>query len=162
MAGDKRLTESISLRKISAADESFLRGLYLSTREREMANFPLSDDQKAAFIAMQFAAQTSHYASSYPNAEFSIIEYGDVPVGRITVDRAQLEICLVDIALQPEFQRQEIGRSLIEMLQSEAREAGQSLRLHVEITNTARRLYDRLGFTEVGNDGVYCEMLWQA
>ena len=46
-------------------------------------------------------------------------------------------------------------------LQSEAAAAGKSLRIHVERFNPALRLYERLGFRQIDDRGVYLFMEWR-
>jgi hypothetical protein len=45
-------------------------------------------------------------------------------------------------------------------LQSEAAAAGKPLRIHVERFNPALRLYERLGFRQIDDRGVYLFMEW--
>ena len=45
-------------------------------------------------------------------------------------------------------------------IQREAAAAGKTLSIHVEKNNPARRLYDRLGFREINDVGVYLLMEW--
>jgi hypothetical protein len=58
----------VALRPVTPQDESFLEGLYASTRERQLALVPWDDDQKRAFVRSQFAAQSSHYTQQFPDA----------------------------------------------------------------------------------------------
>ncbi|MCP4663054.1 MAG: GNAT family N-acetyltransferase [bacterium] len=48
----------------------------------------------------------------------------------------------------------------IRYLLTEAEEAGKPVRIHVERFNPAMRLYERLGFTQVDDQGVYYLMEW--
>ena len=61
----------------------------------------------------------------------------------------------MDIALLPEHRGAGIGAQLLRELQEEARSAGKSLTIHVERFNPALRLYERLGFRQVEDKGVY-------
>jgi ribosomal protein S18 acetylase RimI-like enzyme len=51
---------------------------------------------------------------------------------------------------------------LLRELQEEARASGKSLTIHVERFNRALGLYQRLGFREVEDKGVYLLMRWSA
>jgi ribosomal protein S18 acetylase RimI-like enzyme len=44
---------------------------------------------------------------------------------------------------------------------AEASQVGKPMRLHVEFFNRALRLYERLGFSKIGEIGVYYEMEWR-
>ena len=51
-----------------------------------------------------------------------------------------------------------IGTALVTELFAEADASGRSVSIHVETNNPARRLYERLGFQDVGEHGVYVLM----
>ena len=54
-----------------------------------------------------------------------------------------------------QFPNAGLGSALLGELLAEADRAGKPVRLHVEPFNPALRLYQRLGFTHVGDAGVY-------
>ena len=142
-------------------DDSFLLQVYASTRADEMALVNWSDEQKISFLQMQFNAQRQHYLSYYPHAEYSLICRPDnLPIGRMILDRSDDEILLMDIALLPEYRNAGIGEHLMRDLQNEARTKGKPIRLHVEMFNRARHLYERLGFSTIGENGIYLKMEW--
>ncbi len=151
----------VSLRPVCAEDADFLRAVYAATRMEELALTDWSDAQKAAFCRQQFEAQDSHYRAHYPTAEYSVIERGGIGIGRLYVDRWEKEIRIMDIALLPEARGANIGTKLLTELQAQAATEGKSLTIHVENFNLARRLYERLGFREIENKGVYVLMAWR-
>lgn len=150
-----------SLRPITPEDASFLAGLYASTRTEELAQTNWSEEQKAMFCRMQFAAQTADYQKNYPAASFQIIERGGVAAGRLLVMRSDDAVHVIDIALLPEHRGAGIGTKLLKELQAEARTAGKKVSIYVERFNPARRLYDRLGFKQVEEKEVYLLMEWK-
>lgn len=150
----------VSLRPINPADTSFLARVYASSRAEELAVTSWPDELKADFCRRQFDAQSAYYASNYPGASFQIIERDGWPVGRLYVDHWEKEIRIVDITLLPEFRDSGIGTKLLRELQDEARRAGKSLTIHVERFNRALALYQRLGFEQVEDKGVYLLMEW--
>ena len=147
-----------TLRVSTPDDEEFLFAVYASTREEELRLWGWDDNQKRAFLEMQFRGQSQQYGLCYPQADSSIILFGDHPVGRFLVDRSGPEIMLVDIALLPEYRNRRIGTTLIQSLLQEATGAKKNVALHVLRGSAAARLYERLGFTKVDEDGVYLEM----
>lgn len=151
----------ISLRPITPGDESFLASLYASTRTKELAQTNWSEEQKAMFCRMQFNAQTTDYQRNYPDASFDIIERNGVAAGRLLVLRTDEKIHVIDIALLPEHRGAGIGTKFLKELQDEAKAAGKPLSIHVEQFNPARRLYERLGFQQVEEKGVYLLMEWK-
>jgi ribosomal protein S18 acetylase RimI-like enzyme len=146
------------LRPARAEDRDFLLRVYASTREEELRGVDWSDEEKAAFVAMQFEAQDSYYREHYDPATFDVIEADGEPAGRFYVARWEDEIRIVDIALLPEHRGRGIGTALLRALLDEAAEAGKRLSIHVELNNPARRLYERLGFAPVEERGVYVLM----
>jgi GNAT superfamily N-acetyltransferase len=150
------------LRTARPEDEQFLRAVYASTRAVELARVLWSNEQKRAFTDMQFAAQDADYRRNYPDAQYSIIEVQGVPAGRLYVDRCSKEIRIIDIALIPEHRRTGIGTKLLRALQDEARAAGKTLTIHVEKFNPALRLYQRFGFRQIEDKGVYLFLEWNS
>ncbi len=150
----------VSLRPITPEDEEFLARVYASSRADELAVTGWSDELKADFCRRQFDAQSAYYGENYPGAAFQVIERDGWPVGRLYVDRWEKEIRIVDITLLPEARGTGIGTKLLRELQEEARAAGKSLTIHVERFNRALQLYQRLGFQEIEDKGVYLLMKW--
>ena len=122
---------------------------------------PWDDAQKAAFVRMQFDAQHAYYQEQYAGASFDIILVGEQPAGRLYFERTAKEFRIIDIALLPEFCNRGIGTTLLHGLQAEAAAAGKPLRIHVERFNPALRLYERLGFRQIDDRGVYLFMEWR-
>ena len=151
---------SLRLRPITPADDSFLAGLYASTRAEELAVTDWSEEDKAVFCRRQFDAQTAHYRENYPSAILQVVERGGVSIGRLYVARWEREIRIMDIALLPEHRGSGIGTQLLRELQDEARSGGKTLTIHVERFNSALRLYERLGFKQVEDKGVYLLLQW--
>lgn len=151
----------ISLRTTRTTDEAFLAQLYASTRADEMALMGWDAAQSAAFLRMQHQAQTQSYRMQLPAALWQIVLSDETPIGQLVTDRSEREILLVDIALMPDYRNRGIGAALIQALQAEAAHAGQSVLLHVQVTNPARRLYQRLGFVQEGCDDFYLTLRWR-
>ena len=152
---------SITLRPIRQEDQPFLVAVYASTREQELVALPWADAQKAAFLQMQFDAQHAQYQEYYAGATFDVILVENTPAGRLYVMRAGEEIRIVDIALLPDYCNRGIGTTLLRGLQSEAAATGKPLRIHVERFNPALGLYQRLGFREIADRGIYQFMEWR-
>ncbi|MGH9722463.1 MAG: GNAT family N-acetyltransferase [Bryobacteraceae bacterium] len=153
--------EGTTLRPIRPEDEPFLREVYAGTRAEEMALVNWDESQKRAFVNMQFDAQHRYYTDQFRGAEFLIVEQDGRPIGRLYLDRPEEEIRIIDIALLPEKRNSGIGTALIREVLREGAEAAKPVRIHVEQFNPARRLYNRLGFTEIGTNGVYFLMEWR-
>jgi ribosomal protein S18 acetylase RimI-like enzyme len=150
----------ITLRPVTSDDEPFLYRVYASTREEELAPLGWDETQKEAFLRTQFNAQHVFYQEQFTSADFNIILAEDKPIGRLYVDRRDDEIRIVEIALLPEHRNSGIGSALLKILLTEAAAASKPVRIHVERFNPALRLYERLGFIQVGDNGVYYLMEW--
>jgi len=151
----------ISLRFVEVSDENFLFSIYASTRADEMQLTDWNDEQKEAFLRMQFDAQTQHYSAHYPSAVYQVIECDDVPAGRLITENRGDHFLIMDIALLPEYRRSGIGTFLTGQLKQEATRLNLPLVLRVEFFNPAIRLYDRLDFVTTRQvNSVYQEMVW--
>jgi ribosomal protein S18 acetylase RimI-like enzyme len=151
----------VALRPVQPEDAAFLYEVYASTRADEMAITGWTAAQQEAFLQMQFKAQRQYYLHEYPSAEYHVIQRDGVDIGRQIVNRTDGEILLMDIALLSEHRNGGIGTTLIRDLMAEAEQTDRPLRLHVEFFNRAVRLYERLGFSKIGDVSVYFEMEWR-
>ena len=148
----------ITLRPVGPSDRDFLLQVYASTREDELRLVDWSEDQKEAFVRMQFEAQDAYYREHYHPATFDVIEVDGEALGRLYVARWENEIRIVDITLLSEHRGRGIGTALLRELLEEAAGAGKRLSIHVEKHNPARRFYERLGFSEAADHGLYLLM----
>ncbi len=136
----------IELHAIGADDGPFLFAVYAATRVEELAPLGWSDAQREGFLRMQFEAQRRDYWSNYDTSRFHIVVCSGAPAGRLYVERRSDELRIIDIAILPAFRNRGVGSALIEHLFDEADAAALPVRIHVERTNPAQRLYARLGF----------------
>jgi ribosomal protein S18 acetylase RimI-like enzyme len=156
------LPPGITLRPTGEGDLPFLRALYGSTRRRELDLIGWGPEQRNAFVAMQFEAQSRHYREHHPEADFEVIELDGEPIGRLTVESRPDELHLIDIALVPERRNRGLGGALVRRLLRRAERSGVALRIHVGRDNPAHRLYRRLGFRTLEEQGPYTLMEWRA
>ena len=151
---------TLGLRPELDPDYSFIADLYAEVRHDELAPVPWSDQAKREFLDAQCRLQHDHYVKHYPGADLLIITRGDRAIGRIYLRTTTAEIRLMDIALRGEERNKGIGERLVRTLQAEASRRAVELTLHVEPTNPAQRLYQRLGFRLIENRGVYDFLGW--
>lgn len=150
---------TITFRPYAAADLPFIQAVYASSREAEMAIVPWTKEEKARFLEMQCLAQLHHYDAHYQGAEHLIILKDEQPIGRLYIHRTSKEIRLMDVTLLPVYRRQGIGSQIIGDLLRESEQSNRPVTLHVEIINPdAYRLYERLGFTAVNQQGIHIFM----
>jgi ribosomal protein S18 acetylase RimI-like enzyme len=149
---------ALALRPAGDNDDEFLRHVYASTRADELAPVPWPDEQKRTFLAHQFTAQSAHYAEHYPDASFDVILVDSEPAGRLIVARREDRILIVDISILPEYRARGIGTRLLRPILTDADRRDAQVIVHAERFNRALRLYQRLGFMPVAEDGVYLRL----
>jgi ribosomal protein S18 acetylase RimI-like enzyme len=151
-----------TLRAAGLDDTEFLFRVYASTRVDELAVTGWSAAQQQAFLRSQFAAQDYHYRTYFPATRFDIVQVEGCEIGRLYVERNAVQLHVLDIALLPEHRGRGIGSALMRALMDEAAATARKVVLHVERHNPAFALYQRLGFVEIADQGLYIEMHWQA
>lgn len=129
-----------SLRPATLKDKEFLRSLHRETL-REYVEQTWGWDEEW---------QRKRFDERFDPADMRIIVVEGDDVGMLKVGREEDRIFLENILIAPSHQRRGIGTQLIQSLMEEADERGVPLRLQVLKVNPARRLYERLGFREIG------------
>jgi ribosomal protein S18 acetylase RimI-like enzyme len=162
MAFDAATDAGISFRVIEPRDEAFLRRLYRSVRDPELALTDWDEARKSAFANQQFDAQDKWYREQYRGAELLLILRGGEPVGRLYLYATATQLRVMDVALIPEARNAGLGTALMRHVQARAARDGSAVTLNVEIFNPARALYARLGFREEAAAGIYVTMRWDA
>jgi len=154
-------TARLALRPAGPGDAELLYRIYASTREDELAVVPWDAAQKEAFLRMQFAAQDRYYHATFPDASYDLILSAEQVLGRLYVDRGETAWNVIDLALLPEHRGQGIGTQLLTQVLADAGVAAKPVQMHVERFNPAQRLYDRLGFRQIADQGVYLLLEWK-
>jgi GNAT superfamily N-acetyltransferase len=145
----------ITLRLVQDSDDEFLLKVYGSTRKQELAQVPWTAEQKQQFVRMQWEAQKSHYAAQYPHATHEIICLENGAAGRLYLDRSGEKFHILDITLLPEHRNRGAGSFLLGQIMAEAKEAGKPVSIFVETFNPSLRLFQRLGFTAIQQEGFH-------
>jgi ribosomal protein S18 acetylase RimI-like enzyme len=155
------MPDRVTLRPVEPGDEPFLRALYASTREEELAGLGWRPAQMEAFLELQFRAREQQYRSQFARAGDDLVLVGGEPAGRLYVERRELVIRVVDIAIAPAFRGRGAGTGLLAGVIAEASATGKVVELHVEASNRALRLYRRLGFVPTAAVAPYLRMQWR-
>ncbi len=150
--------DEVSARPIEAADQGFLQSLFACTRADEFAAAGWDDAVLDSFLAQQFDLQHRYYQEHYADADFLLLLRRGEPIGRLYWWAQGAHATLIDISLLPRERGRGVGTALLALLTAQARRLGQSVGLHVEPANPARRLYERFGFEVVADNGVYTKM----
>ena len=140
-----------ALRAARRNDEEFLYALHRSAMR----------DYVEATWGWDEGWQRQHFASTYDPAQHAVIVRLDpVPcdIGRISLTRQWQKIFLRDIELIAAERNRGIGTAMIRVLLELAKADGRTVELLVLKCNPAQRLYARLGFTVVADDGARLTM----
>jgi ribosomal protein S18 acetylase RimI-like enzyme len=132
-----------------------LYGVFCSAHEDQFSLLELALDEKEQLMTMQFHAQQAQYNSQYPDADYDLVLKDDMAIGVLFAQRGPDEFVLVDITLLPQHRNSGIGAVLIRDLIRDAQSACKPLRAHVLKQNPAWRLWQRLGFRLLRDDGAY-------
>jgi GNAT superfamily N-acetyltransferase len=96
-----------------------------------------------------------------PHTTTSVIELDGEPIGRLRITRSDECIELSGIQLLPRVQGRGIGTAIINDLETEAAAAGIPVDIGVGKDNpSARRLYERLGYTKIGETEQEHRLRW--
>ena len=143
----------IELRPEVKKDTAFIEAVYRSAREAELNLTNWTEQQKSAFALMQCMAQLSEYKIKFPGALFQVIVFNKRNAGRLYTWETDNEIRLIDITLLPQFRGRFIGTALLKDLVKRSDKVQKKISLHVDPTNPALHLYQRLGFIHIKNNG---------
>jgi ribosomal protein S18 acetylase RimI-like enzyme len=141
-----------------AGDRPFLLDLYIATRAAEFSALGWSPEALRAFLEQQYRAREAGWGVSAPDGDDRILVRDGRPIGRLVIDRRPDGIRVVDVAVVPAEQGRGIGSAVLRQVLEEADAARVPVTLHVVTTNPALRLYERLGFVPVSEDGIHVLM----
>src|SRR5262245_23630719 len=142
----------VTLRPATEADGDFLRTLHHACYRRWVE----------ASWGWDEADQDRRFAKSFSVAGRVIVELAGEPIGTLRTGRDGQWLYVHDIEVAPEHQGCGIGSSLLRGVLAEADRKRLSVRLQVLVTNPARRLYQRLGFTVERETASHALMVRQA
>lgn len=134
-------------------------------RDDEAAMYSLHRDAMRAHIDAIWGWnedwQRAHFAASYaPARNAVIVRSGTTPkdVGRISLTRHWRKIFLRDIELAADSRNHGLGSAMVAAVLKIARTEARRVELLVLHRNPAQRLYARLGFTVIADDGARLRM----
>ena len=141
----------ITLRKATPNDMDFLYSLRRSTMETYLKEIGAP------------AAEADHIARiEYQFDHARIVLVNGVPAGlfKAALQMEHQRWYLMQIQVSPEFQGGGIGRTVITRLIKQAEEDGLSVVLSVLKNNPAKVLYERIGFSIIGESDIEFEMMY--
>ncbi|MFY9259504.1 MAG: GNAT family N-acetyltransferase [Gallionella sp.] len=151
------LPEPLVMRPAQDDDGAFMEALYYSTRD-DLAGL---GELMLPILAQQYRAQQLGYRSTFPNAQYWIVEQHGERIGRVVVNVNEVEVHLIDLAFLPTARGQGNGTKVLHALQQLATQARIPLSLNVSHTNpAAKKLYLTLGFVVIANHPSVAQMAW--
>ena len=151
-------TDALRFEAVDGADEAFLLELFFQTRRGAFEPLGWSEEQLRGLLEPQYRIRKMQYEARFPSASRRKIVAGGQAVGRLDTAEEDGHLHIIDIAVMPEAQGQGIGSRALQEALDAADGAGLPVRLEVEASSPALRLYTRLGFIRLDGDGVYLRM----
>ena len=145
----------VELRPISPSDRPFLLRLFADLRRPAFLEIGWSGADLEVLLESQFKLQSSAYASRYPDGEFLLVLEAGQPIGRLYMASLPEELRVVDLALVEPARGRGIGTHLLQLVCRRADAERRLVRFYVEVRNRAQRLYERMGFRPVAEEGPY-------
>lgn len=141
------MPKHVSRRRATQEDVAWLLALRERTMREHLAASGINPSQSEALERLLYRFDVAE-----------VLLEGVKPIGLLKVDRSGPEWRIIQIQIDPELQRTGTGSIVLGELIREAEDNGVSLALDVLKTNRARRLYERLGFSVIGEDSHEYEM----
>lgn len=146
--------DALRLEAVDGSDDPFLFDLFFQTRRGMFAPLGWDEDQLKGLLRSQYEIRQAQYRIQHPGATTEKICADGAAVGRLDTAQEGGRLHIIDVAVAPGVQGRGIGSSVLQQLLEEADASNLVADLHVETTNPARRLYERLGFVERSGDGI--------
>jgi GNAT superfamily N-acetyltransferase len=102
--------------------------------------------------------QRNGFGKHHPREQFRVITVDGNRAGGIHTEEQETLNFVRLIFLLPEFQNRGLGSELLRYEAERANQAGKQLHLKVIKINSAKKLYERLGFQVIGEDDVTYHM----
>ena len=100
------------------------------------------------------------FITSLPIKQFQILVLDNHPIGAYHISTKSDHLVLDMILVEPKFQGQGWGRSLLKQVKTESRKLGRPVRLSVLKANPAVDFHLKEGFEEFASDEYSIKMLW--
>lgn len=104
------------------------------------------------------AKQSASFASQWKVEDVRVIVFEGRDVGWMQAAETDSEVFLQQLFISPEYRRKGIGSAVLRNLLDPWQTTGKPIVLMVLKNNPARSLYERFGFTVVGENGIKLRM----
>jgi len=127
---------------------------------REAHHGAYRDVVLSQFGAWDDAAQDRYFDSDWLGARFDIILDADTPCGYTAVEYRSDDVHVRELVIHPQWQNQGIGTAFLKQVMDSAAQKGLPVRLGTFHRNRALKLYQRLGFREIGRTETHVLLEW--
>ena len=104
--------------------------------------------------------QDQFFARDWQGATFEVLEWDGVPCGYTAIEERENDVHVRELVIHPDFQRLGIGSTVLREAMRTAEDRSVPVHLGTFVLNHARRLYERMGFVEVGRDKTHVTLRW--
>lgn len=144
------MAAKIEFRNGCTDDEEWMFGLFKRTLQHYV---------ESAF-GWDELLQEESFITSLPIKQFQILVLDNHPIGAYHISTKSDHLVLDMILVEPKFQSQGWGRSLLKQVKTESRKLGRPVRLSVLKANPAVDFHLKEGFEEFASDEYSIKMLW--
>ena len=124
-----------------------------SIRQAAIADLEICDriytENMKEYVAQAYSWRPDLFRNNFIPEEYQVIEVNSQIIGCLKVVYLENEIYLAEIQIDKDYQRQGIGRSLIQSIIHQSQTQRKILWLKVIRGNPAKQLYKQLGFKKI-------------
>ena len=148
----------ITLRPTTSQDADFCFSLAMERAEDSLQELALASVAKEDLVRGQAVSFLAGLSGGAARGVDRIVERAGRPVGRLVLTIEDDVRCIHDLSISAAERNRGIGGIVLENVLAEADAARNDVRLMVLRRNPAQRLYQRLGFVTVDDDGLNLQM----
>jgi GNAT superfamily N-acetyltransferase len=127
---------------------------------REAHHGAYRDVVLAQFVAWDEAEQDRYFDNDWRDATFDVILCDDTLCGYAAVEYRADDVHVRELVIHPRWQNQGIGTAFLKRVMESAAQKGLPVRLGTFHQNRALKLYQRLGFREIGQTETHVLLEW--
>jgi ribosomal protein S18 acetylase RimI-like enzyme len=114
----------------------------------------------AQFGAWDDAEQDRYFENDWRDARFDILLHDETPCGYAAVEYRADDVHVRELVIHPRWQGRGIGTAFLKGVMESAARKGLPVRLGTFHRNRALKLYQRLGFREIGRIEIHVLLEW--